>query len=129
MITPQEQEAHGCMLVPVIHGRNRLRGAGAGWMVDDDPSHGGVMDRLRRFIGSASSLADATDDERRARVTETIHLALGIHSKTAGQPLDGTIGPVTEIAIGDGRRLILADARILSRLSLKILEDIEEEVA
>ncbi|MBU0501436.1 MAG: hypothetical protein KJ558_10095 [Gammaproteobacteria bacterium] len=104
--------------IPLVIGRNRLRGKATGAMVDE--SDGNHLHRLRAILREEAKASGVEPDEpwlNRA-VAQLLRLC---EQAEAGWAADkgGTIGHVFEACLPSGRALLMGDARVLALVSDK----------
>ena len=101
--------------IPVVIGKNRLRGKGTGALVDDQ---GTELALLRSTLRSAAQgHAEITDLD--AWVGNSIKTMLWMYETAMAEwqsAKDNTIGCVQEFVLPGGQSLLMADRRVLDRL-------------
>lgn len=101
--------------IPVVIGKNRLRGKSTGAMVDDQ---GTELALLRSTLRSAAQgHAEITDLDAWVRNSVVTMLKMYEAAMQEWQSAkDGTIGCAQEFVLPGGQRLVMADRRVLDRL-------------
>ena len=103
--------------IPVVIGKNRLRGNSEGAMVFDDYGQDNLH-TLRNILKDEAKAAgvEPTTDWLTTAIRQTLEL-FESGFKNWQQNKDGTIGFVYECCMPSGRSLLLGDPRVLSRLA------------
>lgn len=101
--------------IPLVIGKNRLRGAGTGAMVDesDGDRH---LDRLRAVLAEEASNAGVTPT--RDWLTASVQHLLAQYEKADAAwraTTDGTVGHIYEANLPSGKILLFGDSRVLAR--------------
>lgn len=102
--------------IPVVMGRNRIRGKAEGAMIFDDFEDN--LGRLRNVMREEAKLANVepTDEWLATAVSQLLRLYEKAHADWLADK-DGTVGPVYEASLPSGCSLLFADERVLARIS------------
>ncbi len=101
--------------IPIIIGKNRLRGNSTGAMVDENEAN--HLDHLRKILCEEAIAAGVTpsSDWLSTAVAQILKLYEQAHSEWIDYK-GGTIGHVYEASLPSGKILLLGDARVLARI-------------
>jgi len=101
--------------IPIIIGKNRLRGNSTGAMVDENEAN--HLDHLRKILCEEAIAAGVTpsSDWLSTAVTQILKLYEQSHAAWIGNK-DGSVGHVYEACLPSGKSLLLGDARVLARI-------------
>jgi len=102
------------ILVPIVVGKNRIRGNAEGAMVDDE---NGELQLLRSTLAEAAKNrgVEPTMDWLNTTVVTVLRIyenELATWAKKKG----GTVGFVQEFALPNGSSLVMADRRVLAKI-------------
>ena len=98
--------------IPVVIGKNRLRGNSIGAMVDCD--FGDNLQTLRRILRDEALAADV--DVTQAWMVDAVSGILRLYEESLAawqENRDGTVGHIFEAAFPSGQSVLLGDARTL----------------
>ncbi|MCK6422690.1 MAG: hypothetical protein L6Q73_17525 [Aquabacterium sp.] len=111
--TPERQVA-----VPVVQGRNRLRGNALGWLYDDNPAYPSTTARVRAELATAarSNGVEPTDVWLRMALAQLLAIFDREHCQHRTERTDGVTGFVYDAGIGGGVRLLMAERPTLERV-------------
>ena len=110
--TPERQVA-----VPVVQGRNRLRGNALGWLYDDNPAYPSTTARVRAELATAarSNGVEPTDVWLRMALAQLLAIFDREHRQHRTERTYGVTGFVYAAGIGGGGRLLMAGRLTLGR--------------
>jgi hypothetical protein len=102
--------------IPIVIGKNRLRGTSTGAMVDDES--GDNLGTLRAVLANEARAAGVEPDKTwmSNAVSQVLRLYEDAHADWKASN-DGTIGFVYEAGLPSGQSLLLGDARALRRIN------------
>lgn len=103
--------------IPVVIGRNRLRGNAVGAMIDNDLGDN-TLGRLREIL-AAQAKAGGIDDDIKAWVDNSVGTLLKMYEESFSQwqsDKQDTIGHVYEAAFPSGVSLLFGERRVLARI-------------
>lgn len=103
--------------IPVVIGRNRLRGRSEGAMVKDGLDDN--LDRLRQVMREEAKLSgiESSDDWLNMVVSQLLRMYEHAHTQWQASK-HGAIGHVLELALPSGKSLLFGDERVLARIEL-----------
>lgn len=106
--------------IPVVIGRNRLRGKAEGAMVKDGPDNN--LGHLRQVMReeAKSSGVEPSDDWLNMVIVQLLGMYERAHTQWQASK-DGEIGHVFEAALPSGRSLLFGDERVLARISSRMI--------
>lgn len=102
--------------IPMVIGKNRLRGNATGAMVDenDGANH---LEHLRKIMCEEAIAAGVTpsSDWLSTAVAQVLKLYEQAHAAWIGNK-DGSVGHIYEACLPSGKSLLLGDSRVLARI-------------
>ena len=103
--------------IPIIVGKNRLRGNSVGAMVDDDFGENNLF-RLRGILREEAIAAqvEPTEDWLTTAVCQLLRMFDAANAQWQADKKD-SIGHVFEAALPSGKSILMGDRRMLARLN------------